>query len=297
MAQTASPFFFARPGGAPQRDDNLVEVVRRDPAAAARIIQSIALFSSVGNLLVGGVCVAFLLLYWPRCGNCTRPLRWWLLVQTILQLGQLPVRLVLWMCVRHAERVGGSVEACVSSLTGSPAWRTSKNVAMMQYGWFVLGVVWLIHNESCPTCPGINKLTTAVMLLTVGRAVAAVVIFRSLFLRADQAEASEATQQVVAATPEQIAAVPVIYFRKEACDDEPGAACSICLSDFLEGEPLRRLPCGHDFHQRCVDKWLLRNKRCPLCIHAVDEPCDEPLHKSGGVGKAGPKKASSTESS
>jgi len=269
IAQAGRQFFFA--AGGQQSDDHLVEVVRRDPEAATRLIQSIALFSIIGNLAVGGACAVFLSLYWSRCGDCDRPLRWWLLVQGLLQLNQLPVRLVLYLSVRSAELNGSSVEACITSLTASPAWRTSKRVALVQYGWFVLGMVWWMHTESCPACPGISKLTASIMLLVATRAVAALMVFRMLFAE-NAREGDEASPKVMAATPSQIAELPVVRFEADK-HSEPGATCSICLSEYEEGVLLRKLPCNHQFHRRCVDKWLQRSKRCPLCVHAVDEPC------------------------
>jgi hypothetical protein len=41
--------------------------------------------------------------------------------------------------------------------------------------------------------------------------------------------------------------------------------CAICGADFTLGEDVRRLPCGHLFHPRCVDPWLLEHAAtCPL---------------------------------
>lgn len=41
--------------------------------------------------------------------------------------------------------------------------------------------------------------------------------------------------------------------------------CSICAEPYLEGETLRQLPCGHNFHQSCIDPWLIkRSGTCPL---------------------------------
>ncbi|TRM69963.1 hypothetical protein BD626DRAFT_475878 [Schizophyllum amplum] len=46
--------------------------------------------------------------------------------------------------------------------------------------------------------------------------------------------------------------------------------CPICIVDFEEGDDLRVLPCEgrHQFHQKCVDPWLLQlSSSCPICRH------------------------------
>lgn len=32
--------------------------------------------------------------------------------------------------------------------------------------------------------------------------------------------------------------------------------CVVCFSDFESRQLLRVLPCNHEFHAKCVDKWL-----------------------------------------
>ncbi|KAK7281044.1 hypothetical protein RIF29_08692 [Crotalaria pallida] len=42
--------------------------------------------------------------------------------------------------------------------------------------------------------------------------------------------------------------------------------CSVCLSEFKEGEKVRKLKCKHTFHKDCLDKWLQEYwATCPLC--------------------------------
>ncbi|XP_028286246.1 RING finger protein 44-like isoform X2 [Parambassis ranga] len=41
--------------------------------------------------------------------------------------------------------------------------------------------------------------------------------------------------------------------------------CQICFCDYTEGEKLRILPCFHDYHIQCIDRWLKDNITCPIC--------------------------------
>jgi len=45
-------------------------------------------------------------------------------------------------------------------------------------------------------------------------------------------------------------------------------SCAICLTDFADGEELRRASCagGHAFHPKCLRSWLERSHAtCPVC--------------------------------
>jgi len=48
--------------------------------------------------------------------------------------------------------------------------------------------------------------------------------------------------------------------------------CVVCISDFEKNENLRILPCTHEFHSKCVDKWLKSNPTCPICRAVVHVP-------------------------
>jgi len=42
-------------------------------------------------------------------------------------------------------------------------------------------------------------------------------------------------------------------------------SCCICMEVFQTSEDVRTLPCLHIYHTKCIDKWLLRNRTCPIC--------------------------------
>lgn len=54
---------------------------------------------------------------------------------------------------------------------------------------------------------------------------------------------------------------------QQACGQ---STCMVCLCDFQLCEDCRKLPCGHVFHQNCVDEWLRRCTDCPICKANVD---------------------------
>ncbi|GMN64184.1 hypothetical protein TIFTF001_033257 [Ficus carica] len=51
-----------------------------------------------------------------------------------------------------------------------------------------------------------------------------------------------------------------------------GSCCPICLADYGEDEMLLLLPdCGHFFHIKCANRWLLLHPTCPVCRNSQAE--------------------------
>ena len=61
--------------------------------------------------------------------------------------------------------------------------------------------------------------------------------------------------------------------------DQDEKECSICLERLQFGTLVKRLPCGHMFHESCIVAWLQINFTCPFCRQtAVD---DQLVEESG----------------
>lgn len=53
-------------------------------------------------------------------------------------------------------------------------------------------------------------------------------------------------------------------------DRKNNDCCSVCLSEFQDGESVRLLPkCNHAFHLPCIDTWLKSHSNCPLCRASI----------------------------
>ena len=67
------------------------------------------------------------------------------------------------------------------------------------------------------------------------------------------------------------------FLQKGGVDDPPDAPvepdapdnCSICFSS-LTDSPTRTTPCGHTFHEQCLQEWLSRRNTCPFCRAPVN---------------------------
>ena len=67
---------------------------------------------------------------------------------------------------------------------------------------------------------------------------------------------------------EAAAAAALSRVQRSAFSVEEGGEdieCTLCLTEYEEGEELALLGCGHKYKIACITKWLRVNTNCPLC--------------------------------
>ena len=54
---------------------------------------------------------------------------------------------------------------------------------------------------------------------------------------------------------------------KEPCS----STCAVCYEDYLEDSVVKIMECAgdHVFHDKCIDRWLIKSEKCPMCKYSV----------------------------
>ncbi|PIK62062.1 hypothetical protein BSL78_01073 [Apostichopus japonicus] len=57
----------------------------------------------------------------------------------------------------------------------------------------------------------------------------------------------------------------VVAIDEQLLENISETSCSVCLDELCAGQRLKYLPCGHFYHENCIDNWLLScDTKCPL---------------------------------
>ncbi|NWW82408.1 RNF6 ligase, partial [Climacteris rufus] len=70
-------------------------------------------------------------------------------------------------------------------------------------------------------------------------------------------------------TKEQIDNLSTRNYGDIHAENERSKTCSVCINEYATGNKLRQLPCTHEFHIHCIDRWLSENSTCPICRQPV----------------------------
>ena len=62
------------------------------------------------------------------------------------------------------------------------------------------------------------------------------------------------------------------YHKTDKDEQFKQCECVICMEKFKSNNKIPILPCGHDFHWKCLEKWATENhKVCPICKKNLDD--------------------------
>jgi len=234
---------------------------------------------------------------WEVMSHCSEPIHVWLLTAYACIVA---FRLIFYIghSSKGKDHTGPAWYLWRSTPLRQRCFTLTWAVLMpFQAMWTLLGMSWFSSVlEFSPHCfpstghPSASFITFILTLLTIGTPLYAVFAYnawelgRSLergkanldvITQDDDLESRWGPQRPLLAT-ELCHGVPVAEIAKLPCEiagnwtGSDCSDCSICLCAIDEGETVRRLTkCRHVFHRSCLDLWLLRDSKCPMCKVSV----------------------------
>jgi len=200
--------------------------------------------------------IIILKMNWDKA--CDKPLRLWLVVFSSRILFTGPTRIYYYLQLRANRHINTSIV------------QIEKLVKVCTFVWFVFGQAWVYSSSSCSTTANSLYIYCLVLIVVIYVSMALpllvllglciclpCVLILLRFMGDGQAGATE----------NDIRNLPVKRYNSHEMQDAEGdrTTCVVCMADFEEGEELRVLPCSHEFHTQCVDRWLKVKRDCPLC--------------------------------
>jgi len=259
--------------------NSMIELAKGHPRETVRFMQVSLLVGGICGMLVAVPSVAMVIFAQKSLGW----LHLWLAIAALLHMVQVPLRfrcchwLINGANSTRTVALSGQEDdllhqevvcTLVASIVQTRSWKVNQAASSASMAWLFVGA--LLAGSSSPTQMGCAEawyLTVAVIVLAVARAVITIVSFRVMFCFRGTAEiaATDAPDRPCGAKPERLQTMTGMLCDELHASSSSGSGCAICLSCFVQEEALRILPCGHCFHQDCVDQWLLKTCVCPLC--------------------------------
>lgn len=256
-------FFFGTERDTRRYRDPLMDILSENPTNSMLFVRRVMFIASISTASSSVPCSFYLAMNWEACKSCDKPLRWWLLINCIMSLIQLPLRAVFSLRLRYlsSQRVD-RMTIGVHHLTSSRAWYLSKSLSLATYIWFVLGVFWTFTTNTCTKAPFLIHAAISVIVLSMLRLFLTLGSFYYYFPNPAPNTLWAPNDQGLLVghlrprplTRAKIDSLPVT---KYAASGAKRDSCAICLSDFENEDPIRKLTvCNHTFHLPCIDKWL-----------------------------------------
>lgn len=223
--------------------------------------------------------------------SCSQPLNYWLLVFTLRNFMTIPLRVYIYRLKLSSNRwvdahpnvpnddqiENDRVNPYHDSIIRYT--RVFRWLQVIQFLWFLVGQSFLFTGKHCQnTAPTLWYYTLVIViffyislalpfLLVLAICIClpcVLVIFR--FFGEPEGANTESIRKLPTKTMEQ---GDIEKQSDSIKDDDEVPKCPICWEDYKIGDKVRVLPCKHQFHIDCVDKWLPLKKVCPLCRHDI----------------------------
>lgn len=136
--------------------------------------------------------------------------------------------------------------------------------------WVLLGVCWFMLAKEDPDCPLHSKSNSDYYFLWLWFCYFWMTVYTCALLvssiRLSESDLDSSLSQpllpVSGLSDDSLNTIETTQVEGDmVCVEE----CTICIEAISAGNLIRKLHCGHAFHQSCIDPWLRRIPFCPNC--------------------------------
>jgi hypothetical protein len=206
-----------------------------------------------------------------RTKPCDQPLANWLLAMLILPL----VALCAECCQARTFRILVIFVTLLQLLIGLRMFFKSKTCKDTNPDLYVFVRQYLIFLSIWWIC--------WVVMPLVFLAVVIYGMMNGWFNELNAGASPEAIKQI-----DTVAYDPELFAQEGKEDGRPAAECCICTESFGASRDIKRTPCQHYFHEKCLGDWLKVSTTCPLCRMDLERaalgdaaPCREERQAAG----------------
>ncbi|GFE54204.1 zinc C3HC4 type RING finger domain-containing protein protein [Babesia ovis] len=242
--------------------DLLMDFVVLQPVKALNFVRGAILCGVVTNALLCAPDGAIGMFYKHVSTKYDTIVWWWLVVNKLLQLFQMPIRIFMLYLMRKLR--GSShqeIMYCMAVITTSKLWRWSKRFTLANYFWYALGFA-ASRNPIIISKPWFNIMVVYVFSVIAMRVAFTFVLFYYAFPPSQMRVVQKPQPKV------DTSKIPIHKFGE--LKNPTSTMCGICLEEFDDDALIRLLQCSHGYHVACIDKWFARSNTCPLCLSEVD---------------------------
>jgi len=155
-----------------------------------------------------------------------------------------------------------------------------KWIKVLTFLWFIIGQAW-VYSDGCKEARALWIYVIVTVALTLSLPFFICISF--CVCLPCMIVVWRAMKKPRTASSSAVRNLRTRKFQGNAGDIEIGEIkrCVICLQDYQRNEEIKTLPCGHEYHSKCVDPWLARhNRTCPTCRHDITKPFTPPSRQS-----------------
>jgi len=265
-------------GGDDRSNAYLVEIFRLQPYAAAAYLRAL-LYCWIGGVMLQLEAAASF-----GSGGDTfyeRTAWHWLCLQLVLQLLQAPARCKLWrrlVRVSHAPEADQAAEQ-IRRLVRSHLWMCSQALGTLFHVVAAFGPLFLyMLAPASPVRRSVLAACCGNLLVFIVRSALTFLVVHSIMEARNSNEGGDGGREGPRKGLRRGLSrnsLAKLRRRDSNAEDVMGANhCAICLAFFQEGETLLCLPCHerHVYHTGCIERWLKKNRSCPLCMADITSP-------------------------